>query len=257
MSLLRVEMESGIAWLTLNRPEQRNALDMDTFQCLDAVLAGLRDAPELRVVVLRGAGRGFAAGADLKAVTAGEPGATAARLDLVQAILGRVEAFPRPVVASIHGWALGAGLELALACHLRMASLDARLGMPECGLGLIPGYGGTQRLPRLLGASRALDMLLTGEPLSGEQALAWGLVTRAVPPEELDAETRRLARQLAGRGPLALSAILEAVRLGGSLELEEALAEERRLYLSLEHTRDRLEGLQAFREKRPPVFSGR
>jgi len=258
MSLVLNRMEEGIAWITLNRPEKHNALNAALLEELDLCFAELREKPELRVVVIAGAGsKAFAAGADIQGLQDRSPGEAEGAALRVQAILDRIQSFPRPVVASIQGWALGGGLELALACHLRIASTAARLGCPEVGLGIIPGYGGTQRLPRLIGQGRALQLLLTGEAVDGEEALRLGLVNQLCAPEDLEAQTLSLARTLASRGPLALQALLQAVHQGAELTLEEGLRLEARLFGSLEGTLDRQEGLSAFRGRRRPEFRGR
>ena len=258
MSLVLIRVEDRVAWVTLNRPEKHNALSAPLLEELDQAFRTLREDPELRVVVLRGAGeKAFAAGADIQGIQERTPGEAEAASLKVQAILDRIQTFPRPVLASIQGWALGGGLELALACHLRIASTGARLGCPEVGLGILPGYGATQRLPRLIGRGPALHLLLTGEPVSGEEAHRLGLVGRLCAPQELEAETRRLAQILARRAPLALQAVLRAVDEGSELPLQEGLRLEAQLFGSLEGTWDRQEGLSAFLERRLPEFRGR
>ena len=258
MSLVLTRLEENIAWITLNRPEKHNALSGELLGELDQAFIALRSSETVRVVVLTGSGeKAFAAGADIQGMRERSPGEAEAASLHAQGIFDRIEAFPRPVVASIQGWALGGGLELALACHLRIASTTARLGCPEVGLGILPGYGGTQRLPRLVGRGRALHLMLTGEPVAAQEALDLGLVTRICPPSELPAETRRLALTLASRAPLALQAVLRAVQEGLQQPLAEGLRLEAGLFGSLEGTLDRQEGLAAFMEKRPPVFKGR
>lgn len=257
MPLVLNRVEGGIAWITLNRPEKRNAINSALLAELDQTFTALRENPEVRVVVISGAGdKAFAAGADIQGLQDRSPGEAEAAVLKVQAILDRIHTFPRPVVASIQGWALGGGLELALACHLRIASTAARLGCPEVGLGILPGYGATQRLPRLIGRAPALHLLLTGNPISGEEALRMGLVGQVCTPEELAAETLRLAQALAKRGPLAMGAVLQAVNEGSELSLAEGLRLEARLLGSLEGTWDRQEGLSAFLERRSPEFRG-
>ncbi|WP_005032706.1 enoyl-CoA hydratase/isomerase family protein [Holophaga foetida] len=257
MSLVLNRVEGGIAWITLNRPEKHNALSGALLAELDQTFAELKDTPEVRVVVISGAGeKAFAAGADIQGIQDRSPGEAEAAALRVQAILDRIQAFPRPVVASIQGWALGGGLELALACHIRIASSAARLGCPEVGLGILPGYGATQRLPRLIGRAQALQLLLTGNPVTGEEALRMGLVGRVCAPQQLEEETLNLAQTLARRAPLALAAVIQAVNEGSELPLSEGLRLEARLFGSLERTLDRQEGLSAFLERRLPDFRG-
>ncbi|MBP1627056.1 MAG: 3-hydroxybutyryl-CoA dehydratase [Holophagaceae bacterium] len=258
MSLVLKRVEEGIAWITLNRPEKHNALNGVLLTELDQAFTDVARDPQVRVVVLSGAGeKAFAAGADIQGMKDRSPGEAEAAALAVQAIFNRIQAFPRPVVASIQGWALGGGLELALACHIRIASTSARLGCPEVGLGILPGYGATQRLPRLIGRAQALHLMLTGEPVTAEEALRMGLVGRICAPQALADETLRLAQTLGRRGPMALSAVIQAVNEGAELSLEEGLHLEARLFGSLEGSWDRQEGLAAFLERRLPDFRGR
>jgi enoyl-CoA hydratase len=255
---LRVERRDGIAIVTVARPARLNALDARTIEELEAAFAALAVDPEVRGVVLTGEGeKAFVAGADIEALSGldAERGRELSRRG--QRVFDRIEGLGKPVVAAVNGFALGGGCELALACHVRVASESASLGTPEVKLGLMCGYGGTQRLPRLVGAGAALEILLTGERVEAREALRLGLVNRVVPKEALLAEAEALVRRMIANGPLALRATLEAVRGGRDRPLAEAEEAEARLFGELAATEDAHEGTRAFLEKRPPQFRGR
>ena len=257
-SNLLCQRDGGIAVLTISRPEKLNALDAATVDALDRFFRDAGDDDATRAVIVTGAGdRSFVAGADIEAVsgfTALEGRAWGQR---GQAMLRRIEALEKPVIAAINGYALGGGLELAMACHLRVAATTARLGQPELRLGIVPGFGGTQRLPRLVGRGRALEMLLTGDPISAEEARAMGLVNRVAEPGELMAQTTALARRILRNGPLALALTLQAVDRGLQMPVSEALEWEVAQYALSCATEDVREGTRAFLEKRNPEFCGR
>ncbi|MGH9482142.1 MAG: enoyl-CoA hydratase-related protein [Terriglobales bacterium] len=255
---IRVETEGAIARVTLNRPEKLNALNLATLAELDAAFDQMRQQAGLRVVVLTGAGeKAFAAGADI-AELAGL-GAVAARgfSQRGNELLHRIERFPLPVIAALNGLALGGGLELAMACTLRVAAEHAKLGQPEVKLGLIPGYGGTQRLARLIGPGPALQMILSGEPIAAPEALRLGLVNQVAPGAELAAAATALAERIAANAPLAVQFALQAVREGSEMSLEQGLALEASLFALSCATEDMKEGTRAFLEKRAPRFKGR
>lgn len=257
LETLRVERADGVATVTIDRPEKRNALNGQVRRELMAVLDGLEGEAQVRVVVITGAGdRAFVAGADI--------GEFAERTALEQrsAMEGRrvfevVAAFPRPVIASINGYALGGGCELALACDLRIAARSARLGQPEVNLGILPGGGGTQRLPRLVGMGRAMRLILTGELIGAEEAERIGLVDEVVDDEALRGRTRELAASIARHSPVALKLIKEAVRASAEMPMAAGLALERELFITAFSSEDRTEGVNAFLEKRTPEFRGR
>jgi enoyl-CoA hydratase len=252
------EAKDGVARLTINRPEKLNALDRQTMRDIDGAVGAAGQDPSIGVLVVTGMGdKAFVAGADIAELSSQTPVEGAAYARLGQAVLGRLERLGKPSIAAINGYALGGGLELAMACTLRVASDAARLGQPEVALGIIPGYGGTQRLARLVGAGRALELILTGEPIDAREAHRIGLVNRVVPQAELAAAVETLARTLLTRGPAALRFALQAVHEGLQMTLEEGLSMEAALFGLSCATEDMREGTRAFVEKRKPVFKGR
>jgi enoyl-CoA hydratase len=229
---------------------------------LDEVFTALARNSEsdtnVRVVLLRGAGeKAFAAGADISELAALDTANAAPFAERGQRIFRRIEQLSKPVIAVLNGHALGGGCELAMACTLRIAADTVRLGQPEVRLGILPGFGGSQRLPRLVGRGAALKMMLTGQPIDAHEALRIGLVDEVVPAEHLDLRAMELARTLAAQPPLAVAAILEAVDRGAGLPFDEAIAIETSLFGRLCQTSDMREGAQAFIEKRAPHFTGR
>lgn len=244
-----------VALLTLNHPPV-NSLNSALLVELNELLDRLAGDPEARVLVITGAGeKAFSAGADITEFA--EIRAGKKRAVDVHALFLKIENFPKPVIAAINGYALGGGCELAMSCHLRIAAREARMGLPEVRLGIIPGWGGTQRLPRLVGKAKALEMMLTGEHLSAEEALRFGLVNRVVPGAELMDETKKLAARLANGAPLAMQAILRAVTKGLEVPIEEGLKFEQEGSALVFNSEDAKEGSRAFLEKRAPVFTGR
>ena len=246
------EVRESIATVTINRPEKRNALNGDVLAGLESAFEGLRSRHEVKLIILTGAGdKAFVAGADIAAFVELSPAAAGELSRRGQALMKTIENLGKPVIAALNGVALGGGCELALACSFRIAAPHSLIGQPEAKLGLIPGYGGTQRLPRLVGKGRALEMLLTGDPVTADQALAMGLVNRVVPGDRLLEECLELARRILSVGPSAVTAILEAVTHGSDDGLEAKLFE--RCF----GTEDAREGIAAFLERRPPRFSGK
>ncbi len=257
MTFILIEKSDRLAWLTLNRPEKLNALNNEVLRELEEAIASLEQDPEVEVVVITGAGeKAFVAGADIAELKSLDT--TSARLQALrgQAVFRRIEAMPKPVLAAVNGFALGGGCELALACHIRIASENARFGLPEASLGIIPGYGGTQRLPRLVGKGVALDMILSSEMTSAADALRMGLVSRVVPQADLRTATEKLARTILSRGPLALRSVLAAVHEGLEMPLAQGQQYEAALFGLLAATQDMQEGMGAFLEKRPAQFRG-
>jgi enoyl-CoA hydratase len=252
------EADAGIALVTVNRPDKLNALS-------GAVVAELRDAferierePEIRAAILTGAGaRAFVAGADIQELAALSPAGAREFARRGQQAFRMLEASSKPSVAAINGYALGGGLELAMACTVRFAAENARLGQPEVQLGIIPGYGGTQRLPRLVGRGRALEMLLSGQPVTAVEAHRIGLVNAVVPPAELLNHCFGWLRTVLANAPVALALVLGAVDVGQNVGLEEGLRMEAAAFGVSAATEDYREGTRAFLEKRKPAFAGK
>ena len=255
---LLLAYDGPVATVTLNRPQVLNALNSQVFTDLERAISTLAADPTIRVILLTGAGeKAFAAGADIREL-AGTDDASGERLALRgQGIFAHMETCGKPVIACVNGFALGGGCELALACTFRIASETARLGQPEVKLGLIPGYGGTQRLPRLVGPAAALRLILTADIIPAAEALRIGLVDEVVPADALLDTARALAHKIAAQAPLAVAASIEAVRLGADLPLGEALALEAQIFGRLSATADKHEGVAAFLEKRSPAFLGK
>ncbi len=255
---IHVKRRASVAIVTLNRPEKLNALSRETIRALSETFKSFENDTELRAVILTGAGdRAFSAGTDLSELI--HVGADEAEkiAEGGQQLCNQIEHSPVPVIAAINGIAAGGGCELALACHLRIATTNARFSLPETKLGIIPGYGGTQRLTRELGRARALELILTSGIINAEDALRLGLVNRVVPSAELLPAAEALAGEIAQLAPLAIRACLKAVVVGTELPLAEGLALEAKLFASLFATEDMREGTRAFLEKRKPVFKGK
>lgn len=255
--LVRTDLSDGIATVTVDRPEKLNALNREVLDALDAAFAALETRSDVSVVIVTGAGeKAFVAGADIGALAEMTPLAGQEISRHGQAVFRRIERFSRPVIAAVNGFALGGGCELALACHVRVASANARFGLPEVGLGILPGYGGTVRLARVVGLGRAVELTLTGAQVKADEALRVGLVTHVVEPGELMAKARELAGVMASKGPLALAKALEAIYLAQDTGLDEALGHEAALFGLLASSADMREGMTAFLEKRKPDFRG-
>ncbi|MBB5015617.1 enoyl-CoA hydratase-related protein [Rehaibacterium terrae] len=255
---LLTEDRGAVRVITVNRPDKLNALNRATLTELHLAFDQAAADDAIRAVVLRGAGeKAFVAGADI-AELAGLSAVQARDLSRHgQRLMSKVERLGKPVIAMIGGWALGGGLELAMCCHLRVASEKAKLGLPEITLGVLPGFGGTQRLLRLAGRGAALELTLTGAPIDAARAHALGLVTRVVAPDQLEAETMKLAEQLATLAPQAVRAILDTVLVGGESAIDVGLEFETQAFGVCFSTEDMREGTTAFLEKRKPAFSGR
>ncbi len=254
---LLVEARDGVTIVTVNRPEKLNALNDRTIEELGAVFAALAADPSVRGVVLTGAGeKAFVAGADIAELNTQSPVQGKERSIRGQKVLDQIENLGKPVIAAVNGFALGGGCELALACHLRTASENAKLGTPEVKLGIMCGYAGTQRLSRLVGKGRALELLLTGEMVDAPEALRIGLVNRVFPSNSLLSETEALLRKMLANAPLSLRFTLEAVQRGLEMPFPEAQFLEATLFGLICTTEDMKEGTRAFLEKRRPRFQG-
>jgi enoyl-CoA hydratase len=252
-----VERRERVAIVTINRPEKRNALNIQTRTEGAAVLDELRDDDSVRVVVFTGAGdKAFVAGADI-AEFANRTAITQREVMLERSLFNAIDTFPKPVIAMINGYCLGGGCELALACDIRIASESASLGQPEINLGIIPGGGGTQRLSRLLGEGKAMEMILTGEIIDAKTALTIGLVNHVVPADQLETKTMELANRIAEKSPIALRLAKEAVKIASRSNLDEGLRREVDLFALCFSSEDKDEGVSAFLEKRKPEFKGK
>jgi methylglutaconyl-CoA hydratase len=258
MSLIDVTRSAHIATLTLNRPESRNALGRNLVAEFGTALADLAADKTLRVLVVTGtrASNAFCAGADLVERASLTPEARLEHLNGIANLCEELAAFPTPVLAAINGFALGGGTELSIACDIRIAAEEAVFAMPEVSVGLIPGAGGVTRLPKLLGAGRARDLMYTGRRIGAAEALRIGLVEYVVPLAELDATVQAMAETVANHAPLALRALKRALRASDGLPLDQATAQVLPERISLDTTRDYLEGMTAFKEKRKPTFTG-
>jgi len=254
---LLVTAADGVTTITINRPDKLNALNQATLAELDHVVGTTAQDPSTRVIVITGQGqKAFVAGADIKEINHLSPLKAHQFSQYGQQVMRRIERLDKPVIAMVNGFALGGGLELALACHLRLASDKAQLGLPEVKLGILPGFGGTQRLTRLIGRGQALSMMLTGEPVDAPTAASMGLVNQTVGAEALLETTMRLAAQLAQSAPAAMAGILEAAVLGEDMDLTSALSLETARFALACASEDMKEGTQAFLDKRAPQFTG-
>ena len=255
---IKLEHDGAIAVLTINRPEKRNAVNNATVEEIDRALSELEKSDVTRVLILTGAGdKAFVAGADINELALRDTLLGRSETRRRQEVYSRIETLEIPSIAAINGFALGTGLELAMACTLRVASSSSKLGQPEVKLGIIPGAGGTQRLPRLIGMGRAMEMILTGEPITAEQALSIGLVNRVVAPESLMEETRKLATVISSNPKMAIQYAKEAVLRYNDGSFAAGLAHESYLHALSCGTQDKREGVTAFLEKRAPLFKGK
>ena len=254
---LILEIQDRVGRVTINRPKVLNALNEKTVQEIHAVFSSLRDNADVGVVILTGAGeKAFVAGADINELAVMTPLQGEASSKLGQAALREIETLGKPVIAAINGFALGGGCELALACHMRFASENAKLGLPEVGLGIIPGYGGTQRLPRIVGLGRALELITTANMIDAAEALRIGLVNRVFPLAELIPACEKIAQTILSKGALAIHYALDAAVRGMETDLTQGLEREAGHFGLLAATTDMHEGLKAFLEKRKPNFKG-
>jgi enoyl-CoA hydratase len=255
--LLTFQVADRIATITVNRPDKLNALNDALMRELGAAIDEARDRNDVGAVLLTGAGRAFVAGADIAELADQSATEGKARAERGQRVFRRFEQSPKPTLDAVNGFALGGGCELAMACHIRLASDSAKFGQPEAKLGIVPGYGATQRLPRLVGKGRALQLLLTGEMIDAAEAFRIGLVNRVVPAADLLGVARAMLAAILMQGPLAVALCIEAVDRGYDLPLDDAMALEASYFGLLSASADKAEGMRAFLEKRPPTFGGR
>lgn len=255
---LRIERRGAVTVLSVHRPAVLNALNRETLAEIESAARAFRDDPAASALIVTGSGeKSFISGADINELAVLDPRGAEEISRFGQRVLDTLEASPKPVIAAINGYAFGGGCELALACHMRLASDNAVLGLPEVSLGIIPGYGGTQRLPRLIGAGRALELMLSGGRVKADEAHRLGLVNRVVPQARLLDEAVTLAETILRNGPLAVAAVIEAVNRGLQLPLADGLRLESGLFGILAASEDMHEGLNAFLEKRPAGFKRR
>ena len=256
--LVLVETADRVRTMTVNRPEKLNALNSEVMAALDAALDAARGDASVGVVVITGAGeKSFIAGADIGELSKLTPVEGRAHARRGQAVLAKLETLGKPVIAAVNGYALGGGCELALACTIRVASENARFGQPEVKLGILPGYGGSQRLSRIVGKGRAMQLCLTAEQIDAAEAYRIGLVNRVVPPGQALAAAREMAAQILVNGPIACSFVLDAIHRGLEMPLEEGLFLEATLFGLCAATSDMKEGMTAFLEKRKASFTGK
>jgi enoyl-CoA hydratase len=251
---LTLEAENRIATLTINRPDKLNALNDATIAELGKAIDEVRVRDEIAGLIVTGAGRAFVAGADISELQSQTPTIAKARARGGQEVYRRFETSPKPVIAAVNGFALGGGCELALACHIRVASDKAKFGLPEVKLGTCPGFGGTQRLSRLIGKGRAIQLVATAEMIDAAEAHRIGLVNKVVAPEELIAAATEMMNQILANGPLAVALCIEAIDRGLEMSLDEGMVLEANHFGLLAATDDMREGMKAFLEKRTPVF---
>jgi len=255
---LTLEIKDRIARVTLNRPKVLNALNEATIREVHAVFDSLRENSDVGAVILTGSGeKAFVAGADINELAVMSPLGGEASSRLGQVAFAQIENLGKPVIAAINGFALGGGCELALACHMRFASENAKLGLPEVGLGIIPGYGGTQRLPRLVGLGRALELICTGRMIDAPEALRLGLVNAVLPLADLLPHCEKVAGEILAKGPIAVRFAMDAAIRGLETDLDHGLTQESVAFGLLSATEDMREGLKAFLEKRKPAFRGK
>lgn len=255
---IKFEKEDAIAIVTIDRPKALNALNDETVSELDHCFTAIADDKNILCVILTGGGeKAFVAGADIGELATLDVVSGRAKCDRGQAMLFKIEHLPQPVIATINGFALGGGCEIAMACDIRLASEKAKLGQPEVNLGIIPGYAGTQRLPRLVGYGKAKQMIFTGDFISAEEAYRIGLVDEVYPAEELMSQAKAMAQKIASKGPLAIRAAKEAINQSINVDLRSGGEFEAALFAAICATEDKTEGTKAFLEKRKAEFTGK
>ena len=254
---LLVDIAEGLATVTVNRPKALNALNRDTLQNLQHAFDALEKDAEVKVIILIGAGeKAFVAGADIAKMQEMNDLEARSFILLGQQVMTTIENSSKPVIAAVNGFALGGGCELAMACDIRLAAGNAKFGLPEVNLGVIPGFAGTQRLARLVGKGRAKELVFTGDMIDAQEALRLGLVNKVVAPEQLLETTLKMARKIAGKGPIAVQLSKDAINRGLEMDLDRASAYEAELFARCFASADRKEGIQAFLEKRSADFKG-
>jgi enoyl-CoA hydratase len=258
MDLILIKIEKDICTLTINRPDQYNALNLEVLKKLNLKLDWILEETNIRAVIITGMGdKAFIAGADIQAMNKMNEKEAELFSKYGQELTMKMESFKLPIIAAVNGFALGGGCEFAMACHIRYASENAVFGQPEVGLGLIAGFGGTQRLPRLAGKGMALEILLSGRNINADEALRIGLVNKVVPLKELILTVEKLALSIIKNAPIAIKSTIDSVNVGADLSLKNGLNNEQKEFSKLFNSRDTKEGLLAFMEKRSPKFKGK
>ncbi len=254
---IKIELNGSTAILTLHRPEVLNALNAEIKEEASKALKELNDNPNILAIILTGSGeKAFSAGADINELKNLTPMEGLERSLSGQKLSLQIESLDKPVIAAVNGFALGGGCELALACDIRIASEKAKFGQPEVNLGIIPGFGGTQRLPRIVGKGKAMELILTGDIIDAQEALRIGLVEKIAPPEKLMETAKEMAQKIAAKGPIAIKLCKKAIHEGLQMDIDRGLALESSYFGAVCSTKDKLEGLSAFLEKRKPQFKG-
>ncbi len=255
---IKFEKDGALAIISIDRPKVLNALNDETIAEIDNCFSTIAEDKSILCVILTGGGeKSFVAGADINELSTWDVISSCAKSDKGHALMFKIENLPQPVIAVINGFALGGGCELAMACDIRLASNKAKIGQPEISLGIIPGYGGTQRLPRLVGAGKAKQMILTGDFIDADEAYRIGLVDEVYSPDELMPKAKEMARKIISKGPLAVKAAKEAINLGLDVDLKSGCKYEAALFAGIFASEDMKEGTKAFLEKRKPEFKGR
>lgn len=255
---IEVKIEKGIATITINRPKALNALNTETLEELKNVLEVLQNDDGVKVIVITGAGeKAFVAGADISEMKDMSVFEAKKFAELGQKVFRKIELMKKPVIAAVNGYALGGGCELALACDIRIASRNAKFGQPEVGLGIIPGFGGTQRLPRIVGVSKAKELIYTGDMIDAEEALRIGLISKVVEQEKLLEEAYGIAKKIMSKGLVAVSLAKEAINKSLEVDIDSGMEYEANAFAMCFGTQDQKEGMAAFLEKRAPKFEGR
>ena len=257
LTLLKFEAKDGIATITLNRPEALNALNAELVEELRQALEIIAEDSNIRILILTGSEKAFAAGGDIKAMLVCDPLMAKNYVEPMHKVFNRLADFPKPTIAAISGYALGGGLELAVTCDFRIASDSASFGFPETGLGIFPAAGGSQRIPRLIGLSKAKELMFTGDIIKADRALSIGLINKVVPSTDLLTEANQLAQKLLKKAPLALRALKESIHIGLQTDLQSGLSQEIERFSVLFSSEDQKEGMNAFVEKRKPTFTGK
>ncbi|WP_043884305.1 short-chain-enoyl-CoA hydratase [Caldanaerobacter subterraneus] len=255
---IEVKIEKGIATITINRPKALNALNTETLEELKNVLEVLQNDDGVKVIVITGAGeKAFVAGADISEMKDMSVFEAKKFAELGQKVFRKIELMKKPVIAAVNGYALGGGCELALACDIRIASRNAKFGQPEVGLGIIPGFGGTQRLPRIVGVSKAKELIYTGDMIDAEEALRIGLISKVVEQDKLLEEAYGIAKKIMSKGLVAVSLAKEAINKSLEVDIDSGMEYEANAFAMCFGTQDQKEGMVAFLEKRAPKFEGR